>query len=76
MIISGYKYDTIVDAEVAIQQCNTYYNIPAQPGDVTQNWAGYQTAIFNNPVFYYIFANETLIPVLGQPIEFDVISDF
>jgi hypothetical protein len=76
MIISGYKYDSIAEAETAIQQCNVYYNIPAEPGDVTQDWAGYQTAVFDNPVFYYIIANDTLVPVLGQPSDFEVTSDY
>lgn len=70
--INGYKYTTEQDAINACQECNTYYGIPASPDDVTLNWNDYQYANLNNPTFWYINFDESLIPVLGQPTIFDV----
>lgn len=75
MIITGYKFGTLSEAESAMEQCNTYYGIPAGPDDVTRNWVEYETAVFNDPIFYYFIADESLLPILGQPYSFEVISD-
>jgi hypothetical protein len=71
--INGYKYTTENQAIEAKLQCNEYYGIPLNPGDVTQNWVDYQFAELNDPQFWYIIYDETLLPVLGTPIEFTVI---
>jgi len=70
----GYKYNTELEAINACEACNAFYGIPVAPDDVTQNWVDYQFAELNNPQFYYIVYNETLLPVLGQPVEFEVIT--
>ena len=72
--INGYKYATENKAIEAKLKCNEYYGIPLNPNDVTQNWVNYQFAEFNTPQFWYIFYDETLLPVLGIPETFDVVQ--
>jgi hypothetical protein len=72
--INGYKYTTEQDAINARESCDTYYGIPINPDDITQNWTEYQIADLNNPIFYYIIFDETLQPILGEPINFEVIT--
>jgi hypothetical protein len=71
--INSYKYTTENQAIAAKLQCNEYYGIPVNPNDVTQNWVDYQFAGLNTPQFWYIIYDETLLPVLGTPINFEVI---
>ena len=71
--IKGYKYTTENQAIEAKLQCNEYYGIPLNPNDVTKNWVDYQFAELNTPPFWYIVYDETLLPVLGTPIDFTVI---
>jgi len=71
--INSYKYTTENQAIEAKLQCNEYYGIPVNPNDVTQNWVDYQFAGLNNPQFWYIIYDETLLPDLGTPINFEVI---
>ena len=73
MLISGYKYNTEAEAIAAREACDAYYNIPVHPSDITQNWVDYQFAELNAPQFWYIFFNESLTSILGQPSEFEVI---
>ena len=71
--MKGYKYTTEQAAINAVKACNTYYGIPTgQVGEVTQRWCDYQFAELNDPQFWYIVYDESLLPVLGEPIEFDV----
>jgi hypothetical protein len=72
--IKGYKYTTETDAIAARQQCDTYYGIPASPTDVTQHWIDYNFAELNEPQFWYITYDVSLLPVLGEPIEFEVVT--
>lgn len=72
--IKGYKYNTEQEGINASEACNAYYGIPVAPDDITQNWVEYSFANLNIPPFWYIIFDETLIPVLGQPIEFEVIE--
>ena len=60
--ITGYQYSNEADAISAITACNTFYGMPKPP---TFNWCEYQTADLDTPVFYYITADDSLIPVLG-----------
>ena len=71
--IKGYKYTTENQAIEAKLQCNEYYGIPLNKNDITQNWVNYQFANLNNPQFWYIVYDETLLLVLGEPINFEVI---
>lgn len=70
--INGYQYTTEQRAIAARESVNNYYGIPVSPDDVTQNWVDYQFAEFNEPTFWYIIYDESLVPVLGEPTEFDV----
>jgi hypothetical protein len=70
MVFKGYTYTNATDAEAAVQQCDIYYDIPKSPDDVTQHWVAYEYS--QNDNIYFILFDESLLPVLGEPIEFDV----
>jgi len=72
---SGYKYFTEKEAIDARQSCNVAYGIPISNNDETQNWTNYQFANLNNPQFWYIISDPTLTPILGDPINFEVITN-
>jgi len=74
MTVTGYKFTTEQDAINAREACDAYYGIPVTPDDVTQNWVDYRFAELNEPQFWYIVFDESLIPILGQPTEFEVIQ--
>ena len=71
--INGYEYITEQEAQNAINLCNTYYGIPKTATDITQNWCSYAYAELNEPTFWYIIFDDTLLSVLGQPTTFEVI---
>jgi hypothetical protein len=66
--IKGYKYITEQEAIDARKQCADYYGLPVTPEDVTQYWVDYQTA----DDFFYIIFDESILPILGEPTEFEV----
>jgi hypothetical protein len=68
MIVLGYKYFTEQEAIDARKQCADYYGLPKSPEDITQYWVDYQTA----DDFFYIIFDESLLPILGEPIEFEI----
>jgi hypothetical protein len=70
----GYKYNTEPEAIAARQQCDAFYGIPKSPDDVTQHWVDYQFAELNEPQFWYIIYDVSLLPILGEPIEFEVLT--
>jgi hypothetical protein len=70
--INGYKYTTEQDAKNSVALCNQYYGIPEQIDDITQSWCMYQVAELNTPIFWYIVYDESLLVILGEPIEFEV----
>jgi hypothetical protein len=71
--MQGYTFNTEPEAIAAQKACDTYYGIPVHPDDVTQHWCGYNFAELNDPQFWYIIYHESLLPVLGEPTEFEVI---
>ena len=73
-LINGYKYTTEQEAINAVKACNQYYGIPKE-GDTTENWCMYQIAGLNTPIFWYIVFDESLLVVLGEPSEFEVIYE-
>jgi hypothetical protein len=75
MIIEGYKYNTEYDAKVARKQCADYYGLPKSPEDTTIYWVDYSEATLNDPIFWYIVYDESILNILGQPTEFEVIED-
>lgn len=68
MYIKGYQYFTEQEAIDARKQCADYYGLPKSPEDVTQYWVDYQTA----DDFFYIIFDKSLLPILGEPIEFEI----
>jgi hypothetical protein len=75
MIIEGYKYNTELEAQVARKQCADYYGLPKSPEDTTIYWVDYNEATLDNPIFYYIIYDESILNILGQPIEFEVTEE-
>ena len=71
---TGYKYTTEQEAIAAQSQCDAFYGIPKTPTDITQHWVNYNFAELNEPQFYYITFDESLLVVLGTPIEFEVVT--
>jgi hypothetical protein len=69
----GYKYNTEAEAISAQSACDTYYGIPVHKYDITQHWTGYDFAELNDPQFWYIIYDVSLMPILGEPTEFEVI---
>ena len=72
--IKGYIFQTETEAITAQNQCDTFYGIPKTPTDVTQNWVDYQFAELNTPQFWYIVFDASLLPILGTPTEFEVVT--
>lgn len=72
---NGYKYTSEQYAIDAREQCDIYYGIPANQNDVTKHWVDYEYAELNTPKFWYIIYADSLLPILGQPIEFEVITN-
>ena len=72
MIINGYKYDNEIDAIKARKDCSDYYGLPKSDTDVTIYWINYNYADLNNPQFYYIIYDDSILDILGQPSQFDV----
>ena len=70
--MQGYIFTTETEAIAAQKACDTYYGIPVHPNDVTQHWCGYNFAELNQPQFWYITFDISLVPILGEPIEFEV----
>ena len=68
MYIRGYKYITEQEAIDARKQCADYYGLPVAPDDVTQYWVDYETA----DDFFYIIFDESILPILGEPTEFEI----
>lgn len=72
--INGYTYTTELKAIAAQKQCDDFYGIPKTPTDITQHWIGYNFAELNTPQFYYITYDDSLLDILGQPSEFELIQ--
>jgi hypothetical protein len=75
MIIKGYKYNTELEAQMARKQCADYYGLPVSPEDTTIYWVDYYESLLNKPIFWYILYDESILDILGQPTEFEVIED-
>jgi hypothetical protein len=75
MIIEGYKYNTEIEAQFARKQCADYYGLPVSPEDTTIYWVDYNEASLNDPIFWYIVYDESILDILGNPTEFEVIED-
>lgn len=70
--IKGYQFYQENTAIEAREKCDAFYGIPVSHEDVTQNWVEYQFAELNMPQFWYIRFDESLLPILGEPVEFEI----
>jgi hypothetical protein len=68
----GYKYTSETEAIAAQSACDSYYGVPLHLDDVTQHWCGYNFAELNDPQFWYITFDESLLPILGEPIDITI----
>lgn len=74
MEVTGYKYTNEQDAIDARKQCADYYGLPVNPDDVTQYYVDYTEASLDTPIFWYIEFYQGTELVLGEPSEFEVIT--
>jgi hypothetical protein len=61
----GYKFNTVEEANLAMQQLNEYYGLPVENGISIFDERSY----FQIENAYFLTEDEMLIPVLGEPIE-------
>lgn len=64
--VSGYVYQTEQAAIDAVQQAAIFYDYP--------EWTQYWPARYNDPEFWFILADDSLIPVYGDPINFSYLE--
>jgi hypothetical protein len=68
--IKAYIYNTELDCQTAIDSINTSFGIPVSNDSITRT---YCIPIFNNGK-YVIYEDSNLIPILGQPQDFEFIE--
>lgn len=71
--IKGYKYITEIEAIKARKEAADYIGLPVPNGE-TLYWVNYNFAELNEPQFWYITFDKSLLPILGEPTEFEVIQ--
>ena len=71
----GYKYTTEKKAIAARLECADYYGLPKTPASSTVHWVDYLKASLDTPIFWYIPFDESIRVVLGQPKEFNIITE-
>jgi hypothetical protein len=64
----GYKFDTVEEANLAMNQLNEYYGLPVSNGMSVFDERSY----FQVGDAYCLTEDEMLIPVLGEPTEFEI----
>ena len=70
MTISGYKYNTELEAQQARKQCADYYGLPVSPDSVTIYYVDYNYSQLDN--FWYITWTNGVTEVLGEPYDFNI----
>jgi hypothetical protein len=70
----GYQYFTEQEAIDARKECADYYGLPKSPEDETIYWVNYENASLNTPIFWYIVFDESIRIILGEPTEFEIIT--
>ena len=66
--IKGYKFNTVEEADLAMQELNEYYGLPVSNGMSVFDERSY----FQVGDDYCLTEDEMLIPVLGEPIEITI----
>jgi hypothetical protein len=70
--MQGYIFNNETEAIAARQTAATYMGLPVPNGE-TLYWVNYNFAELNEPQFWYIIYDVSLLPILGEPTEFEVI---
>lgn len=70
--ITGYVYELVSEAQQAVNDCNEYYKLPINKTSITQNWCMWQAGKIGKTDIFYIIADKSLIPVLGEPVKFTI----
>ena len=65
IMILGYKYNTLEEAEASLEIVNTYFGLPC--GEDCLRW----TDVEEGDGFWYLFA-ERLEEVLGEPVIIEI----
>jgi len=71
----GYKYNTEAKAIEGRKKCADYYGLPKEKNSTTIYWVDYEVADLNEPIFWYIQADESIFNILGETTEFKVIDN-
>jgi hypothetical protein len=71
--MQGYIFTTEPEAIAARQSAADYMGLPVPNGE-TLYWVDYNFAELNEPQFWYITFDDSLLPILGEPTEFEVIT--
>lgn len=66
--IKGYRWNTIDDANLVMSQLNLFYGLP-KPNGVSKFSSD---SYFEINGLYYIGYDEMLLPVLGEPNEYEI----
>ena len=69
MLINGYKWNTAEEADLSMIQLNEYYGLPVPDGT---SYFSSESYTYSENGIYYMYSNEMLVPVLGEPTEFEV----
>jgi hypothetical protein len=72
MTITGYKFQTEQEAIDARKACADYYGLPKSPNDVTQYWVDFSVTQYDEPQFWYIVYDDSILDILGEPVSFEV----
>tara|TARA_R110002167_G_scaffold71124_2_gene200856 strand:- start:3487 stop:3714 length:228 start_codon:yes stop_codon:yes gene_type:complete len=71
----GYKYNTEEEAKAGRKLCADYYGLPKSNNNTTIYWVDYSEASLNVPIFWYIVADSSIVDILGETIEFEIINN-
>ena len=68
--ITGYTYNSELEAQSARKKAADYYGLPVSPEDTTIYFVDYSYSLYDN--FWYIIWCEGCTGVLGKPYDFIV----
>jgi hypothetical protein len=71
--MQGYIFTTEPEAIAARQSAADYMGLPVPNGE-TLYWVDYNFAELNEPQFWYIIYDVSLLPIFGEATEFEVIQ--
>lgn len=68
----GYKFLEKEIATGARSELVSVKELPKKKGDVTIYWQNYEKAALDEPAFFYMLADESMITTLGKPSKFQI----